>query len=92
MLVLGAVTTTSLTSLWITGADLLHDWNDGIAEWPEYLAVAFAGVLSAGWTVVWVALAVHPWHEGTREGAAMKPPVVWDRELDRLPNPKGRPR
>jgi hypothetical protein len=37
---LGAVTTSGLTCLWIAGADLLRDWSEGIAVWPESSAPA----------------------------------------------------
>jgi hypothetical protein len=89
-LALGIGTTSALTILWITGADLLRDFGEGVAEWPEYLTVAIAGLLSVGLTRAWVLLAVKHPGQSSRHGVATTPPIVWDRELDRLPGAKGR--
>jgi hypothetical protein len=91
-LALGAATTSALTILWITGTDLLRDLNEGVSEWPEYLAVAVAGPLSAGLVRAWVSLAVDPGGRNSRARSAAKPPVVWDPEIDRVPKTNGRPR
>jgi hypothetical protein len=89
-LALGIGRTSALTVLWITGADLLPDFGEGVAEWPEYRAVAVAGVLSVGLTCGWIRLAVKHPGQGARHRIATTPPIVWDRELDRLPTAKGR--
>jgi hypothetical protein len=84
-LALGAATTSSLTVLWITGADLLRDYREGFADWPEFVSVAVAGLFSAALTAFWVSLAAH------RRGrvAATVPSVIWDGEIDRAPKRKG---
>jgi hypothetical protein len=82
-LVLGAITTSALTSLWIAGADLLRDGSEGIAEWPEYLTVAVAAALSAGWMAAWIALAIDPHGSKARCTTSPKSPLVWDPEIDR---------
>ncbi|HZW29579.1 MAG TPA: DUF3592 domain-containing protein [Isosphaeraceae bacterium] len=89
-LALGIGTTSALTVLWITGSDLLRDFGEGVAEWPEYLAVAVAGVVSVGLTCGWIRLAVKHPGQGARHGIATTPSIVWDRELDRIPAAKTR--
>jgi hypothetical protein len=89
-LALGIGTASALTILWITGSDLVRDWSAGVAEWPEYLAVAVAGVLSAGLTCGWVLLALKHPGKSTDQGIATRPPIIWDRELDRPPKAKRR--
>jgi hypothetical protein len=87
-LALGAATASTLTVLWITGADLIRDYQEGLADWPESMSIAIAGLFSAGLMLAWVSLAV------SRRGrvAAGAPLVVWDSEIDRPPNRKGRPK
>jgi hypothetical protein len=84
-LALGAATTTALAALWITGADLLRDHGEGLAEWPEYVAVMIAGMFSAGLMLVWVLWAANQRSQRGRGRAAMMPSLVWDREIDRMP-------
>jgi hypothetical protein len=91
-LALGAATTSALTALWITGADLLRDHREGLAEWQEYLAVVVAGGASAGLLFAWVSLAAGHRGRGARERSATTPSVVFDREIDRLPGREGKPR
>jgi hypothetical protein len=91
-LALGAATTSALTALWITGADLFHDSRDGIAAWPEYLGVALAGILAAGLLVGWIALAATRPGRRASERAATTQSVVWDPEIDRTRGGKGRPK
>jgi hypothetical protein len=87
-MILGAVTTSALTMLWITAADLSDDWSAGTAEWPEYLIASFAAVMALGWLVVWVAWARKTAGANRRNAPEGKPPVVWDREIDELIKPR----
>jgi hypothetical protein len=89
-LALGAATTSALTTLWITGVDLLGDWREGVSDWPEYLAVTIAGLVSAGLLLTWISLAANPLGRSSWPGSAAKPTVIWDREIDRVPKAKGR--
>ena len=86
-LILGVVTTTTLTVLWFTAAELFDDWRSGTAEWPEFATASVAAVLALGWMVVWVAQALGTASATRRGGPAGKPPVVWDREIDELIRP-----
>ncbi len=83
-LILGAVTTSALTMLWITAAELFDDWRAGAAEWPEYVIAAFAAVMGLSWLVVWFAWAQNKVGATRLTVPAAKPPVVWDREIDEL--------
>ena len=87
-LALGAATTSALTVLWITGADLLRDCQDGVADGLEATSVAIAGLFSVGLMLAWISLAANRPGRGT----ATAPPVVWDREIDRPPKRTGRPK
>jgi hypothetical protein len=82
-LALWAATTSALTVLWATGADLIGDIHEGVAEPLEYAGVALAGLLSAGLALGWVALSVR--HRsgrdrGGKQGVGLL--AVWDREFD----------
>jgi hypothetical protein len=90
-LALGFATTSALTILWITGADLLHDWREGVAEWPEILGVVGLGALSAILLLVWVALAADQHSRGARDRSVGPPSAVFDREIDHRPAGKGKP-
>jgi hypothetical protein len=81
----GVATASALTALWATGADLLRDRREGLAEWPEYAVVAVAGILSAGLVILWVGIAAE--NSGGKDQS--KTSTGWDREIDRLPRTKG---
>src|SRR5207302_10281949 len=75
-LALGAATASVLAALVSTADDLIRDIGDGVAEWPEYVAVAVIGLLSTAAVYGWAKLIA-----GRRPGVT--PSTVWDPEFDR---------
>jgi Protein of unknown function (DUF3592) len=83
---LGAITTSALAIFWMTGADLLRDHRDGLADGLEWTAVVIAGMFATGLMLLWILLAAN---HRTRGGSVTTPSEVWDPELDRRPDRKG---
>jgi hypothetical protein len=82
----GAATTSALTVFWITGADLLRDSREGLADGLEWAAVVIAGMFATGFLLRWILLAARYRAVGR---SASAPSDVWDREIDRRPDRKG---
>jgi hypothetical protein len=83
---LGAATTSALTVLWITGADLLRDCREGLADGLEWAGVVIAGMCATGFMLLWILLAAK---DRARAECASTPSGVWDQEIDRRPDRKG---
>ncbi len=83
---LGAATTSALTVFWITGADLLRDHRQGLADGLQWADVVIAGIFATGLMLLWILMAAK---HRARGGSEITPSEVWDPEIDRRPDRKG---